>query len=93
MNSIPTIEQETDLVWVTALLLKCMREVSDTEERFAKEAQENDAYTGGPIFLRTPRRCSEAEVREIIRRRFLSKEDQPTMYEHLQFLQVIKGMK
>lgn len=53
----------------TALVLGCMREVVNTNERFAREQQENDAYLGGPVFVRAPRRLSEAEVCEIIERR------------------------
>ena len=53
----------------TSLVLSCMHEVASTEARFAKEAQENDAYLGGPVFVRAPRRLSDAEVSEIVERR------------------------
>lgn len=53
----------------TALVLSCMHEVASTEARFAKEAQENDAYLGGPLFVRAPRTLSDAEVIEIVERR------------------------
>jgi len=53
----------------TALVLGCMREVAETEARYLKEMQENDAYLGGSLFVRGPRKLSEAEVKEIVQRR------------------------